>query len=469
MRRRAAGSARGGLRLRGTRGGRDAEGMGVARGRALALPGAPAAAAGRVGPEPGGGRDAPGPAAGGRCRSHLAEGRDAESHGVLQGSPPCRVPDDGARARLSEGRRLDDGESRHGARGLCRAGGDDRARLLRSPDAGGPAAIDAAVRRPGGGPRRACGAHRLAGPGARLVSVVGDDARAGRHAVRRGGLQDHRLRDLLPARRPLPRPDAGADIRRRRGVRSLEGLPRAARARRRWRAAANGGGPGGRLRPDRPGLAGGRRDRSGASRSANDRGVDRGRDRRAGVAPGGRRVRRLRGGGVGCGDPRRHAAARGAGDRGRAVLGGARRGRAGAGGPERARGRRGRRLCPDRRGGQVARRPRRRTHATGASGCEPGGRARVDRRDRRGVDARRDSRDGPSDLDSGALVRQSPLGGRDRFLSVEYPEPVERCAWVHVDEGESDERSAHAPDLTPSIPHHDRRARRAEASSRPVG
>ena len=44
--------------------------------------------------------------------------------GILQRSPPCRVPDDGARARVPESRRLDDGESRHGARGLCRAGGD---------------------------------------------------------------------------------------------------------------------------------------------------------------------------------------------------------------------------------------------------------------------------------------------------------------------------------------------------------
>ena len=61
-----------------------AEGLGVARRRALAVPGALAAAAGRVDPEPGGGRNAPGSAAGVRCPSHLAEGRDAESPGSFK-------------------------------------------------------------------------------------------------------------------------------------------------------------------------------------------------------------------------------------------------------------------------------------------------------------------------------------------------------------------------------------------------
>ena len=78
--------------------------------------------AGRVDPEPGGGRDPPGPAAGARRPPDLAEGRDAEPDRVLQGPPPRRVPHDGARARLPEGRRVDDGEPRHGARGLRRAG-----------------------------------------------------------------------------------------------------------------------------------------------------------------------------------------------------------------------------------------------------------------------------------------------------------------------------------------------------------
>ena len=101
------------------------------------------------------------------------------------------------------------------------------------------------------------------------------------HALRRRGLQDDRLRDLLPARRPLPGAGARADVRRRRDLRSLEGIPRAAGARRAGRAATDGRGAGGRLRPDRARMARGRRGGAGASGSANDRGVDRGRDRRA--------------------------------------------------------------------------------------------------------------------------------------------------------------------------------------------